>query len=429
MNRKTEFGGFLSIMKTLGVVASSLLLIAPVSVSAQQSAADNQKPVIKSAKVAESLLQDIARAGDRLVVVGERGHIAYSNDNGKSWQQADDPTRAMLNAVFFISPEEGWAVGHDGLVLHSTDGGQNWAMQLDGLKFTRQRMADSIPVIEGKIKALAADKDAAEKQMDDAQLAGEEDAAAAAADEDAADAVAADDVDVSQFEEVIADIDEKISALETDLEDAKAALTNTVANPLMDVWFRDANTGFAVGAFGEFLKTGDGGVSWTSIADRLDNDERVHLNAITGKGDLMYIAGEAGHVYRSEDGGMHWSALSPDPENGSFFTVNIISDDQVFISGLRGAMYRSVDGGKSWKQVSESLHKNMNGIYFVGDTVLAAGNDGAFLRSRDGGRTFLPSPRKNRLTVASVTEAADGSYVLVGAGGVEIVAPDSLQSR
>ena len=90
-------------------------------------------------------------------------------------------------------------------------------------------------------------------------------------------------------------------------------------------------------------------------------------------------------------------------------------------------MYRSVDRGNNWKQVSESLHKNMNSVYFgENDIVLAVGNDGAFLRSRDGGRTFLPSVRKNRLTVASVAVAADGAYILVGAGGVEIVSPDSL---
>lgn len=416
MNRKKECGHFFSVIRTLGFVASGLLLTAPLAVSAQESVVASQLSVIKSTKVAQSLLQDIARAGDRLVAVGERGHITYSDDNGTTWQQADDPTRAMLNAVFFISPEEGWTVGHDGLVLHTSDAGKTWAMQLDGLKFTRKRMADNIPLLEGKIKTLEADKAAVEKQMDDAQAP------------DASDADAEAGQDLSHYEDVIAEIDEKISELEVELEDAKAALSNTVANPLMDVWFRDAKTGFVVGAFGEFLKTEDGGETWVSIASRLDNEGHNHLNAITGRGDLMYIAGEAGHIYSSADGGAHWTLLdSPDPENGSFFTVNIISGDQVFVAGLRGAMYRSVDRGTTWKQVSENLHKNMNSVYFAGnDTVLAVGNDGAFLRSRDGGRTFLPSVRKNRLTVASAVEAADGSYVLVGAGGVEVVSPDSL---
>ena len=329
----------------------------------------------------------------------------------------------MMNAVFFISPDEGWAVGHDELVLHTVDGGKTWEMQLDGLKFTRKRMADKIPALEEKIKALEADKAAAETALDDAQLADVEGEVDSGANE-----VEGGEKDLSRYEDLIAELDESISERETELEDAKAALSNTVASPLMDVWFRDASHGFAVGAFGEFLNTEDGGVTWVNIADRLDNEEHNHLNAITGKGDLMYIAGEAGHIYRSTDGGSQWALLdSPDPENGSFFAINIISGDQVFVSGLRGAMYRSVDRGNSWKQVAENLHKNMNSVFFAGnDTVLAVGNDGAFLRSRDGGRTFLPSVRKNRLTVASVAETADGSYILVGAGGVEIVSQDNL---
>ena len=421
MNRKTEFGQFPAAIKTLGYIVCGFLLTAPLSLVAQEDVATSQLSSVKSIKVSKSLLQDVTRAGDRLVVVGERGHIAYSDDNGKTWIQADVPTRAMMNAVFFISPEEGWAVGHDELVLHTVDGGKVWEMQLDGLKFTRKRMADNIPALEEKIKALKADKAAAEAQLDDAQLSDAGGVTDNGADDDA-------EKNLSHYEDLIAELDESISAREAELQDAKAALTNTVASPLMDVWFRDKSTGFTVGAFGEFLKTEDGGINWISIANRLDNEEHNHLNAITGKGDLMYIAGEAGHIYRSTDGGSQWTLLdSPDPENGSFFAVNIISGDQVLVSGLRGAMYRSVDHGNNWKQVSESLHKNMNSVYFAGnDTVLAVGNDGAFLRSRDGGRTFLPSVRKNRLTVASVTEAADGTYILVGAGGVEIVSPDSL---
>lgn len=421
MNRKTESGQFSASIKTLSFIVSSFLLTVSFSIAAQETAATSQLSVIKSTKIAKSLLQDIVRAGDRLVAVGERGHIAYSDDNGKTWLQADVPTRAMMNAVFFVSSDEGWAVGHDGLVLHTIDGGKTWEMQLDGLKFTRKRMADNIPVLEEKIKTLEADKAAAETQLDDAQLSDVE----GEADSGAGDG---GEKDISRYEDLIAELDESISERETELQDAKAALSNTVASPLMDVWFRDASHGFAVGAFGEFLNTEDGGVTWVNIADRLDNEEHNHLNAITGKGDLMYIAGEAGHIYRSTDGGAQWSLLdSPDPENGSFFAINIISGDQVFVSGLRGAMYRSVDRGNNWKQVAESLHKNMNSVYFAGnDTVLAVGNDGAFLRSRDGGRTFLPSVRKNRLTVASVVEAADGSYILVGAGGVEIVSPDTL---
>lgn len=154
-----------------------------------------------------------------------------------------------------------------------------------------------------------------------------------------------------------------------------------------------------------------------------------HSNAITGKRrSYVYCRRKAGDIDRSTDGGSQWTLLdSPDPKTDRFLQLILFPEIRFLLQVFEELMYRSVDRGDSWKQVPESLHKNMNSVYFAGnDVVLAAGNDGAFLRSRDGGRTFLPSVRKNRLTVASVVEAADGAYVLVGAGGVEIVTPDSL---
>lgn len=431
MNKKSDISPLVTKLFSamVGVLLPIAFAITPAH--AQEAEADasqsvsistDQQPAIKSAKVAQSLLQDIVRVGDRLVIVGERGHIATSDDNGKTWQQAEVPTRAMINAVYFVSPQEGWAVGYDELVLHTTDGGRNWAIQLDGLKFTRKRKAANIPVLEAKLKELEANKKAADDQLEGAKQA---DAAAggdAAADDGASDSAH------EQIENMVTELEDKIAEVQSDLDDAKKALTDTVANPLMDVWFRDAKTGFAVGAFGEMIMTTDGGANWEFVGNRINNPDSNHLNAIVGQGNLMYIAGEAGHVYRSTDGGASWTQLeSPDPENGSFFAINIVSENEVFIAGLRGVMYRSLDQGNSWKQVPESLHKNINTVYFQdNNTVLAVGNDGAFFRSRDGGRTFQPYPRKDRLTVASVTVAADGNYILVGAGGVEIVPPASL---
>lgn len=410
MNRNNKSGdiNLPVLVKILGSISACFLLVASsFSVIAQENPPVGQKPAIKSAKVADSLLQDVVRLGDSLLIVGERGHIARSDDNGKTWKQADVPTRAMLNAAYFITPEKGWVVGHDALVLHTADGGKTWSLQLDGLKFTRKRMAESIPGLEDKIKKLEADKRVLEEQL---ELATE------------------DDLGAVQTENMVAELDDKITSLQTDLDDAKDALVQTVANPLMDVWFRDEKIGFAVGAFGEMIKTTDGGVTWVSVANLLDNPERNHLNAITGKGDLMFIAGEAGRIYRSADGGSSWTLLnSPDPENGSFFAINIISDSEVFAAGLRGMMYRSSDGGNTWKKIQENQNKNVNGVFFSGESnALAVGNDGVFFRSRDGGRTFAENVRKDRLTIAGVTVAADGNYILVGAGGVEIVPPGSL---
>ena len=61
-----------------------------------------------------SLLLDLAFAGQRMVAVGERGHVMLSDDQGATWRQAKSvPTRVLLTAVFFVDSEYGWAVGHD----------------------------------------------------------------------------------------------------------------------------------------------------------------------------------------------------------------------------------------------------------------------------------------------------------------------------
>jgi photosystem II stability/assembly factor-like uncharacterized protein len=93
-----------------------------------------QMPSKKSVFAKSSRFYDVTTAGTRMVAVGERGHIMYSDDDGASWTQADVPVRVSLTAVYFPTAEKGWAVGHDGLVLHSSDGGKTWVKQLDGFE-------------------------------------------------------------------------------------------------------------------------------------------------------------------------------------------------------------------------------------------------------------------------------------------------------
>ena len=72
------------------------------------------------------LVLDAARAGQRIVAVGERGHIVLSDDDGGSWRQVTSPTQATLTALYFFGEKTGWAVGHDSVILKSDDGGSSW---------------------------------------------------------------------------------------------------------------------------------------------------------------------------------------------------------------------------------------------------------------------------------------------------------------
>lgn len=113
-----------------GVLFSALLVgNVPAAMAEYRDAID--LPSLQSSAAQHSLLLDVTRAGERLVSAGERGHILISDDQGNNWRQAEVPTRLQLNAVSFVDEEHGWAVGEDGVIVHSTDGGEHWQHQFD----------------------------------------------------------------------------------------------------------------------------------------------------------------------------------------------------------------------------------------------------------------------------------------------------------
>ncbi|MGY2288604.1 WD40/YVTN/BNR-like repeat-containing protein [Pseudomonas sp. SDO528_S397] len=125
-------------MRRVAWLATALSLLGGVALSTPLLAASDTTaaPVfaIESPKAAKGLMIDVVHAGKRLVAVGDRGHILYSDDQGTTWAQAKVPTRQLLTAVFFADAQHGWAVGHDAQILGSTDGGVTWTRQYQDLK-------------------------------------------------------------------------------------------------------------------------------------------------------------------------------------------------------------------------------------------------------------------------------------------------------
>ena len=113
----------------LGLAVTAL---APGAVAAGLADEALSRPALAVRQPGSSVVLGAAQAGARLVVVGERGLVLLSDDQGKSWRQGNTPVSVTLTAVRFYDASNGVVVGHGGTVLTTVDGGQNWILRLDG---------------------------------------------------------------------------------------------------------------------------------------------------------------------------------------------------------------------------------------------------------------------------------------------------------
>lgn len=212
------------------------------------------QPALLTPQAQHAVLLGVARAGERLVSVGERGVVLLSDDDGASWRQVAVPVSATLTAVQFVDERHGWAVGHAGVVLHSGDGGESWAVQLDGNR-------------AGFLELEAAQSEQATAER---------------------------------------------------LHAAELLVADGADKPLLALHFTDQQTGVVVGAYGLALQTHDGGQSWQSIMGRVPNPQGAHLYAVSQHGNEWYLAGEMGLAVRSLDGTESFESLEPPYEGSFF---------------------------------------------------------------------------------------------------------------
>lgn len=316
-------------------------------------------PARVSALSVNSPLSGMTRAGSRVISVGQRGHILFSDDSGKHWQQASVPVSADLTAVNFPTASQGWAVGNDGVVLHSSDAGATWQKQLDG------RQIGSLLV-----KHYSALANAEPNNEQWPQLATE----------------------------------------------GQRLMDQGADKPLLDVWFANEKTGYVVGVFNLILRTDDGGQTWVPFQDRTDNPQGFHLNAIASTGDALYIAGEQGLLLKWDGSAQRFTAVET-PYQGSFFGV-LGKPGEVLVYGLRGNVLRSSDGGQSWTALDSGLH-----VSITAGLIDAAGHyrlftqGGQMLVSQGQGAQMHLVQQPAPAPVAGATQAADGQLVLAGSRG------------
>lgn len=319
-------------------------------------------PAIQSPIAAASPLIGVTGAGSRLVAVGLRGHILFSDNQGKTWQQARVPVSSDLTAVHFPTPLLGWAVGHDGVVLHSTDGGRSWVKQIDG------RQVNRLLTAYYQERAKAGD-----------------------------------------------------AAMAKVVDEVKRLTEPGPDQPFLDVWFENEHTGYIVGAFNLILTTRDGGRNWQPLMELTDNPNWLHLYAVRGIGNALYIVGEQGLVMRREPNGARFAAI-PTPYQGTFFGITGTPATLVAF-GLRGTALSSSDQGRSWKKIDTVISAGFTaGSVLPDGRIVLVSQGGQMLISDPKAQTFSTVEIKQPMPFFGVTPASPTGVALVGARGVRMQA-------
>jgi len=318
-----------------------------------------------------SLMLDVADSAQRAVMVGERGHILVS-ESRSDWRQIEGvPTRSTLTAVAAVG-DAVWAVGHDGVILHSADGGLTWAVQrydpwrplADDAEFDPRQGVPLLDIIMfdgqsgiavGAYSLMLKTVDGG-KTWEPVSLAGKP--VDAPAEEDPA-AEPADD----------------------------------------DEW------------------------GFTDEDLALDEETDPHLNGIARTGDgALIVVGERGAAFRSRDAGATWERVAL-PYEGSMFGVLGFESQRVLAFGMRGNLFESQDLGSSWQQLDSGTNQTlMGGAALADGGAVLVGGSGAVVHRSAGNVPFtvgtFANEEQETPVLAAVLPLSSTTFVVGGEKGL-----------
>ncbi|WP_374604106.1 WD40/YVTN/BNR-like repeat-containing protein [Arenimonas sp.] len=332
-------------------------------------------------RASQSLLLDVVQTAAGYFVVGERGHVLISED-GREWKQAPVPTRSTLTS---ITSADGvlWAGGHDGVIVHSTDGGQTW---------TRRRMQVWTPDYADPLDGVPV--------MDILMVDGMNGFAVGAY----AMFLETADGGVTWTPRGIINYDEPEPAPAEPVAQEPVADEPAAEAPAADDWTFDAS----------------------DLELEAEADPHLYAMARTDEGHLV-IAGERGAFFRSTDGGQSWERDRL-PYEGSMFGVLSFGGGHLLVHGLRGNVLESRDLGRTWTNVDTGVNTSlMGGHALANGGAILVGANGVVLTRPDADSPFTETrfemANGETPNLTGVLPAGDAGFIVVGDKGAGLFRP------
>lgn len=209
--------------------------------------------------------------------VGNNGVLLKTSNGGVSWLSQGSPTSCNLRAVTFIDANRGYISGDSGSLFRTDNGGGTWAKvavpAVDSLK-SISAVAPSLVIVCGENGTIL-------KSIDGATF--------------------------------------------------RLVATGKVSTDLLSVCLFDSNVGWACGSEGTLLKTLDGGDTWNRISITTQDSNGVRVSVTGRLNSIKFVnlndgwaVGDTGLILRTTDGGSTWGDTSSSiysPAQGSYTKV------------------------------------------------------------------------------------------------------------
>lgn len=338
--------------------------------------------------------------------VGQNGTVVHTTDGGTKWKRKDTGSTNTLADVFFVDEKTGWAVGANGTILHTADGGETWRVKerITENYLMAVRFHGSIGIIAGANGEILRTTNGGTTWVRDINnrflpfrsvtfLDGQRGWAAG--------------------------LGGKILATEDGGKTWKMQPSD-VKDDLHAVHFINEKNGVAAGANGRILHTTDGGQSWKR-AETPQTEAVIRALCMTSEGN-GWAVGDEMTIWRTADSGKTWTPqgvlFETEPLIVNLYSVDCSDDVTAAAAGSSGVTLKTVIGAPHWYVTRAGRDAELHAVKFVDDkVVVAAGSEGRILRSTDGGESWgglisISSSRFHALTLGK-----DGALFVAGEDG------------
>lgn len=346
--------------------------------------------------------------------VGANGTLLQTVDGGTKWTRKTVPATSgvLLNSICFPTPTAGWIAGAGGLLRQTTDGGLTWTpatspvtADLFGLACVPGNPSFCVAVGAGGTTLRAADGRTWQRGATGGPTANWR----------------ALEWFGPQHGWVVGAGGEIMRT--TDYGDRWTSLPKPTTIDLNGVSFTSPTSGWVCGANATLLKTTNGGGNWAAVATGQSTATIFNAVRFFGDGQHGWVVGSRGTILRTTNGGAAWTTV-PSPVAGAVYQGMAWSADLkigllVGANGASGIIVRTADGGATWTRITSS--PTPDPLYAVrlldNGVAVAVGAQGTILRSVDAGQTWSKQTSGVAEELRAVDFAGTAEGWAAGAGG------------